>query len=105
MSVSLMLRNKVTGEFREVPVASQQGFEVNWLQFCHQLGLQLVPLFSGGALTAVPEELIPEIVRELRLLLAITEASPDSAWIARSVRGILAAFAETDAVEWEYSFG
>jgi hypothetical protein len=105
MSVSLMLQNKATGEFREVPVASQSGFEVSWLQFCRQLGLQLVPMFSSGALTSVPDEFIPEIVRELRLLLAATEASSDSEWIAESIRGILTAFAETNPSEWEYSFG
>ena len=105
MSVSLMLRNKLTDECREVPVASQQGFTVSWLQFCQQLGLELVPLFAGGALTTVSDDLIPEIVRELRLLLAAAETSPDSEWIAMSVRGILAAFADTNPTEWEYSFG
>jgi hypothetical protein len=99
------LSHKATGEYREVPIASLGGFTEGWLRLCQQLGLHLVPLFSGGALTTVPDELIPEIVRELRLLLVNVEPDPDSAWIAERVNDILTAFAETNPAEWEYSFG
>ncbi|MCI0701217.1 MAG: DUF4404 family protein [Planctomycetia bacterium] len=93
------------GESREVPIASQRGFTESWLPLCERLGLQFVSLFAGGALTTIPEELIPEITRELRLLLAEVEAAPDHAWIAERINNILTAFAETNPAEWEYSFG
>jgi hypothetical protein len=105
MSVSLMLKHKSTGEFREVPIASSRGFDENWRQLSQQLGLHFVPLFSGSALTKVSDELIPEIIRELHLLLETAEADPDSEWIAERARNILNALAETNPTEWEYSFG
>ncbi|MBN9122614.1 MAG: hypothetical protein J0I06_26280 [Planctomycetes bacterium] len=105
MSISMGLRHKTSGEYREVPIASSCGFAEGWLPFCHHLGLQFVPLFSGGALTAVPADLVPEILRELRLLLVAVEVAPNGAWIAERVRGLLAAFAATDPAEWEYDFG
>ena len=105
MSVSMGMRNKTTGEYRVVPIASSRGFTEDWLPFCDPLGLQLVSLFSGGALTTVPDDLIPEIIRELQLLLTATENSRSSEWIAERVRDILTAFADTNAAEWEYDFG
>lgn len=105
MSVSMGLQHKATGEYRNVALASLRGFTEGWLPLCERLGLQFVPLFSGGALTTVPDELVPEIIRELRLLLAEAEVASETAWIAERVRNVLAAFAETNPTEWEYDFG
>ena len=105
MSVSMGLRNKATGEYRLVPIASSSGFAEGWLPLCERLGLRHVSMFAGGALTTVPDDLIPEIVRELRALRAHCEADPEAAWIAERCRDVLAAFAETNPAEWEYDFG
>jgi|GEM_PF-3737994 len=105
MSVSMGLRHKTSGEYREVPIASSRGFIEGWLPLCEQLGLQYIPLFNGGAFTTVPEDLIPEIIRELRLLHTKVENDSGRAWIAERVTDILAAFAETNPKEWEYDFG
>ncbi len=47
MSVSMGLRHKTTGEYREVPIASLRGFTEGWLPACERLGLQFVP-FSAA---------------------------------------------------------
>jgi hypothetical protein len=100
-----MLHHKVTGECREVPVATQRGFEEGWLPVCQQLGLWLVPMFCGGALTRVPPDLIPNISRELRVMRSALVSDTDSAWVVEQIDAILTALAETDPAEWEYSFG
>jgi hypothetical protein len=105
VSVSLMLHHRLTNECREVPVATQRGFREGWLPVCRQLGLQLVPKFSGGALTSVSPDLIPEITRELRAMHSAVGADPESAWIVEQIEAILTALTETDPTEWEYSFG
>lgn len=105
MAVSMGLRHNVSGEYREVPVATLRAFREDWLPACQRLDLQFVPLFAGGALTTVPPELIPDIVRELRTLLAALVNDRTSEWIVERVRAILTAFAETNPAEWEYDFG
>jgi hypothetical protein len=105
MAVSMGLRNKATGEYREIPIATLASLSDVWLPLCQSLGLVWVPYFSGGALTTVPEHLIPEITRELRNLVAVITSDPDLAWIQERAEAILTAFAETDPAEWEYDFG
>ena len=105
MSVSLMLRHNLTGECREIPVATERGFREGWLPVCQQLCLQLVPMFSGGALTSLPPDLIPAIVRELKAMRSALGAEPESAWIVEQIDAILTALTETAPAEWEYSFG
>jgi hypothetical protein len=99
------LQNKTTQEYREVPIASLRGFREGWVPLCERLGLQFVPLFVGGALTVVPDQLIPEIIRELHLLFAEVNSVPDCEWIAERINAILAAFTETSPTEWQYDFG
>jgi hypothetical protein len=100
-----MLHHKLTNEAREVPVATERGFREGWLPVCRRLGLQLVPMFSGGAFTRVTPDFIPEITRELRAMRSALGADPGSAWIVEQIDAILTALTETDLVEWEYSFG
>ncbi|VTT97707.1 Uncharacterized protein OS=Calothrix sp. PCC 6303 GN=Cal6303_2680 PE=4 SV=1 [Gemmataceae bacterium] len=105
MSVSMGLRNRVTGAYRYVPVATAWGFLDEWLPLCRRYGLSHVAEFSGGALCPVPLELIPEIVRELGVLAEAVIAEPGHEWMAERIAEILKAFAETDPAEWEYDFG
>jgi hypothetical protein len=105
MSVSLILHHKLTGECREVPVATERGFREGWLPVCLRLRLQLVPMFSGGAFTSVPPGFIPAITQELGVMRSALAADSDSAWIVEQIDAILIALTETDPAEWEYSFG
>jgi hypothetical protein len=105
MAVSMGLRNKATGEYREVPVATLNSFHEVWLPLCEQLGLVWVRLFAGGTLTTVPDHAIPEINQELRALAVEVATDPNTGWITERVEAILTAFAETSPSEWEYDFG
>ncbi len=105
MSVSMSLKNRHTGEFRDVPLGSLRGFNEHWLPACERLGLVWVPHFSGGALTVVPDELIGPILQELCQLRLALLGAEQLAWIVERIDSVLAAFAETNAEEWEYSFG
>ena len=105
MSVSLMLHHKLTGDLREIPIASQSGFVEGWLPICERLGLVWVPEFTGGALTRVPKDLIPEITRELELMLAEVKGNTEGEWITERINYVLTAIAEVNPAEWEYSFG
>jgi len=104
MAVSMGLRNKATGEHREVPIATLATFNEVWLPLCERLELVWVPEFAGGALTRVPEHLIPHIVGELSTLAEMV-VTTGQGWIAERISNILTAFVETSPVEWEYAFG
>jgi hypothetical protein len=100
-----MLRHKATGESREVPIATERGFEEGWLPVCLHLGLYLVPMFQGGAFTDVSPEFLPHIARELRVMRSALVDDPASAWIVERIDAVRAAFADCDPAEWEYYFG
>lgn len=104
MSVALLIRNRLTGKDRYVPISSSGGWREVWLPLCLRFGLVYVRDFEGGALTSVPPELIPAILHELSLLaeVVVTEGHE---WIAERIANITTAFAETNPDEWEYSFG
>ena len=100
-----MLHHRSRNEVREVPIATEHGFPDGWLPVCQRLGLYLVPMFSGGALTTVPANLLPTITDELTLMRSALNNDRDRAWIVEQIDAILAAFRETSPDEWEYSIG
>ena len=105
MSVELGIRHRDTGEYEVVPVATAEAFRRVWLPACERLGLELVPLFCGGALTTVPPELVPRITAEVERLRGWAFAQPDGEYLADRCSGILAALARTDPAACEYDFG
>jgi hypothetical protein len=105
MSVEMGIRHRDSGEYEVVPVATTDTFRRVWLPASGQLGLELVPLFAGGALTAVPQELVPRIIAELERLRGWAVAKPDGEYLAERCTGILAAFARTNPTTCEYEFG
>ncbi len=105
MSVEMGIRHRDSGEYEVVPVASSETFRRVWLPACERLGLELVPLFAGGALTVVPPELIERIVAEVEGLRGWAAEQPDGVYLTDRCSGILAAFARTDPVACEYDFG
>src|SRR5262245_8019614 len=105
MTVEMGIRHRDTGEYEVVPVATAASFRSVWLPACERLGLGLVPLFSGGALTTVPPEMVPQIIAEVERLRVAAAGSPDGDYLADRCSGILAAFARTDPALCEYDFG
>jgi hypothetical protein len=105
MAIEMGIRHRDSGEYEVVPVATSETFRRVWLPACERLGLALVPLFAGGALTTVPPELVPQIVAEVERLRADAAALPDGDYLADRCSGILAAFARTDPAGCEYDFG
>lgn len=105
MSVEMGIRHRDTGDYEVVPVAALDTFRRVWLPACERLGLELVPLFAGGALTTVPPELVPRIVAEVERLRAWAATQLDGDYLAERCAGILAAFARTDTAACEYDFG
>jgi hypothetical protein len=105
MTVEMGIRYRDSGEYEVVPVATSETFRLVWLPACERLGLELVPLFAGGALTTVPPELVPRIVAEVERLRAWAAGQPDGEYLADRCLGILAAFARTDPAECAYDFG
>ena len=99
------IRHRDTGEYEVVPVATAEAFHRVWLPACERLGLELVPLFAGGALTTVPPNLIPQIVAEVEQLWIESAELSDGDYLACRCAGILAAFARTDPAVCEYDFG
>lgn len=100
-----MLRHRTTGEVREVPIAAQATFREVWQQVAARLGLELVPLLTGGALTSTPPGLIPSLARELEALQSAEAAGPHGEYLADRIGDLLTAFAQHDPADWEYSFG
>jgi hypothetical protein len=105
MTVEMGIRHRNSGEFEVVPVATSETFRCVWLPACEHLGLKLVPLFAGGALTRVPVELVPEIIAEVERLRGWAAEQSDGGYLADRCSGILAAFTRTDPAECEYDFG
>lgn len=105
MSVEMGIWHRDSGEYEVVPVATLDTFRRVWLPACERLGLELVPLFAGGALTTIPLELVPRIVDEVERLRGWAAGQPDGEYLADRCSGILAAFARTDATGCEYDFG
>ena len=105
MSVEMGIRHRDSGEYEVVPVATLATFRQVWLPACERLGLELVPLFAGGALTIVPPEVVPRIVAEVERLRRWAAEQPDGMYLADRCSGILAAFARTDPAACEYDFG
>lgn len=104
MSVAMGMQNRLTGEYRVVPISSSETWREVWLPLCLRFDLVHLRDFQGGALCSVPAELIPDIIRELGVLaeVVVTEGHE---WIAERITNILSAFAETNPEEWEYDFG
>jgi len=105
MTVEMGIRHRDTGEYEVVPVATSETFRRVWLPACERLGLRLVPLFAGGALTTVPPDLVPQIVAEVEQLQAGAAELRDGDYLADRCSGILAAFGRTDPAACEYDFG
>lgn len=105
MSVEMGIRHLETGEYEVVAVASADTFRSVWIPTAADLGLELVPLFSGGALTRVPVELVPQIISEVIILCDWAHKQPNRESLAERSSGILAAFARTDPSQCEYDFG
>lgn len=105
MTVEMGIRHCDSGEYEVLPVATSETFRRVWVPACERLGLELVPLFSGGALTTVPAELIPRIVAEVERLRGWATEQSDGEYLVDRCSGILAAFARTDPAVCEYDFG
>lgn len=105
MSVELGIRHRDSDEYEVVPIATAETFRRVWLPACERLGLELVPLFSGGSLTVVPQELVPRIVAEVVRLQQWAAAQPDGDYLSVQCASILAAFGRTDPAACEYDFG
>ena len=105
MSVEMGIRHRDSGEYELVPVATSESFRTLWLPAARRLGLEFVPLFSGGALTTVLPDLVPRIVAEVRRLRDWAANQPDGGYLADRCAGILHAFERTDPSRCEYDFG
>ena len=105
MTVSMLIRNSDTGECEDVPVACSDTFRRVWLPAAENLGLELVALFDGGALTTVPPELVPQIIAEVTCLQQWAPNQPNGEYLVERCTDILAAFARTDPTVCEYNFG
>ena len=104
MTVEMGIRHRDSGGYEVVPVATAASFRSVWLPACERLGLELVPMFAGGALTTVPPELVPRIIAEVERLRGWAAGQPDGEYLADRCSGILAAFARTDPAACEYDF-
>jgi hypothetical protein len=105
MTVEMGILHRSSGEYEVVPVATTETFRSVWLPACDRLGLKLVPLFAGGALTTVPLELVPQIVDEVERLRAGSAGLPNGDYLADRCSDVLAAFSRTDPASCEYNFG
>ncbi|OWK36251.1 hypothetical protein [Fimbriiglobus ruber] len=105
MSVELGIRDRDTGQYDVVPIATAETFRRVWLPACDRLGLELVPLFACGALTTVPPELMSRIIAEAERLREGAVGLPEGEYLADRCSCILAAFARTDPAKCEYDFG
>jgi hypothetical protein len=105
MTVSMGIRHRDTGEYEYVPIATSETFRCVWLPACQQLGLGLVALFDGGALTSVPAELVPRIIEEVERLRDWVAAQPGCGFVAERCTDILKALERTDPTVCDYDFG
>ncbi len=105
MTVEMGIRHRDTGAYEVVPVATSEAFRRVWLPACERLGLELVPLFAGGALTTVPTDLVPRIIAEVSRLRTDAVAVNDGEYLAERCSDILDAFERTDPTVCEYDFG
>ena len=105
MTVEMGIRHRESGEYEVVPVATTETFRTLWCPAAERLGLKLVPLFSGGALTSVPADLIPQIIAEVMTLQQWAATQPDEAYLVDRCTGILSAFERTDPSKCDYDFG
>ena len=105
MTVEMGILHRPSGRYEVVPVATAETFRTVWLPAAERLGLGLVPLFSGGALTTVPVELVSRIVSEVIQLRDWAATQPGGGYLAARCRDILTAFERTDPLECEYDFG
>jgi hypothetical protein len=105
MSVEMGIRHRDSGEYEVVPIATLDTFRRVWLPACEELGLELVPLFAGGALTSVPPDLVPRIIDEVLRLWIASVRLPEREHLADRCQSILAALARTEPALCEYDFG
>ena len=105
VSVEMGIHHRATGDYQVVPVATIDAFRLVWLPACERLGLELVPLFAGGALSPVPAEMVLRVVAEVTRLRDAAAEWPDGDYLADRCLSILAAFARTDPAAYEYDFG
>lgn len=104
MSISMGIHHK-TGEYENIPIATNETFRRVWLPACEAIGLSLVPLFYGGAFLHVPTNLVPGIVSELGRLREWASSQPDGEYLVDRCQDILAAFARTDPEACDYDIG
>ena len=105
MTVEMGILHRESGEYEVVPVAATETFRTVWRPAAERLGWEFVPLFSGGALTPVPADLIQQIIAEVKILQQWAAAQPDGEYLVHRCTGILSAFERTDPSEYEYDFG
>lgn len=105
MTIEMGIRHRDSGAYEVIPVATSDTFRRVWLPACEQIGLALVPLFDGGALTRVPADLVPRIVAEVEQLRDWAAQQPDGKYLVDRCSDILAAFVRTDPATCEYDFG
>lgn len=105
MTIEMGILDSDSGEYSVVPVATVAAFQGVWLPACERLGLELVPLFGGGALTTVPPELVLQIVAEIERLRSWAAEWQVDSYLADRCSDILAAFARTDPAVCHYDFG
>ena len=105
MTVEMGIRHRDSGEYEVVPVSTSATFDSVWLPAAERLGLELVPLFAGGALTTVPPDLVPRIVAEVRRLRDWAATQPDGDYLVERCAAILDAFERTNPANCEYDFG
>ncbi len=101
MTVSMGIKHRDSGEYEVVLVATSDTFRRVWLPAAAGLGLELVPLFAGGALTLVPPEFVPRIVAEVIRLREWAAARSDGNYLVDRCDGVLEAFVRTDPLEYE----
>jgi hypothetical protein len=105
MAVVMGIKNKRTGEYRTVPVATSQVFRDYWIPASKALDLRLVSRLHDGSLTSVDTGQIPVIVDELKRLRAAVAGRQDYVRIIGRIDQILKTFETTDSAECEYDFG
>jgi hypothetical protein len=104
MTVSLGIKDRASGAYEVVPIATNADFAERWLPACAALGLDFVSHFHDGALTSVRPEDLPVIVEELTRLRTWVVGHGSAHWLQR-IDGILRPLRTRDPMTYEFDFG